>query len=522
MSFDLERQCREATRLRASGKFTEALALLDQAIRLDSRMAEAYVHRCACYCDLEEYAKAIEDATQAIVLAPEEASPLQWRARAADCLGRHELALADLNKALQLASEDPWLYYERSLVFAGLGDYGAAIADINRYLERCAEEGLGYYVRAGLRLHERELDLALGDIDEAVRFGGEDASNLYLRARILHKMNRVDEASAQLEAAVGQNAKLKPGRLGASIAMKRGNYRKAIEHLNGVVETEPRDAEVYYHRSLAWCQLCKNEKALCDIDEAIRIEPENGAFLYLRAQLLYSLGRLDDASVAIDASIAQKGGVEGGGWESERSWLRGAIALKQGECWEAIAEFGAALETNATNAHAYIGRGEAWYQMKEYERALSDFDEAVRFAPEIHHRYLDRANALMGLGRYAEANRDLVEARRLGPDCAECYRNLAWFRATCPDAEFRNGKEAVALAHEAIELGSLCSPWWGGVALAAAYAECGDFNEAIRWQTKVLATAPEEDRPGWEMVVRDFRAGIPRRMKGPEGPDWRA
>ena len=65
------------------------------------------------------------------------------------------------------------------------------------------------------------------------------------------------------------------------------------------------------------------------------------------------------------------------------------------------------------------------------------------------------------------------------------YNNLAWVLATCPKDNLRQGKRAVELAERACKLAD-----WKDVAslgsLAAAYAECGEYKEAQKWQKKAI------------------------------------
>jgi hypothetical protein len=61
---------------------------------------------------------------------------------------------------------------------------------------------------------------------------------------------------------------------------------------------------------------------------------------------------------------------------------------------------------------------------------------------------------------------------------AAAWDNLAWIRASSPQAKFRDGLEAVRLAEHACELTGYKMPVYVGT-LAAAYAEAGRFEEAV-------------------------------------------
>ena len=61
---------------------------------------------------------------------------------------------------------------------------------------------------------------------------------------------------------------------------------------------------------------------------------------------------------------------------------------------------------------------------------------------------------------------------------ASAYNNLAWMLAANSDTQIRNGQEAVKLAERACRLTNDEQPFYL-VTLAAAYAEAGDFKNAI-------------------------------------------
>ncbi len=107
----------------------------------------------------------------------------------------------------------------------------------------------------------------------------------------------------------------------------------------------------------------------------------------------------------------------------------------------------------------------------------------------------DNADAQMGLagvygqsGQRAMAVEHYRRAIALKPDLVAALNNLAWLLATSPEAEIRNGPEAVRLAEKACELSGYREAFLMGT-LAAAYAEAGQFTNAVSLARRAITTA---------------------------------
>ena len=89
---------------------------------------------------------------------------------------------------------------------------------------------------------------------------------------------------------------------------------------------------------------------------------------------------------------------------------------------QAVEDFTTAIDLDQSNASAYIGRGEAYHQWKQTDRAFRDYDAAIKHLDESLGRdsqnvdaLANRAYAYSGKDEYDEVIRDLDAAIELDP-----------------------------------------------------------------------------------------------------------
>jgi tetratricopeptide (TPR) repeat protein len=227
---------------------------------------------------------------------------------------------------------------------------------------------------------------------------------------------------------------------------------RAIGHFTDQIRDHPKDAWAYQMRALIHYDRQEYDQAIADADAAIKLKPDDALAYYNRG-------------IAFFAKHAYA---------------------------QAIADYNEAIRLDPKDLASYENRARAWTALNEHELAIADLNEAIRLNPADLANRRARARSWLLLGQYQRALEDYDRILQMAPEDAAAHNGRAWIWATCGDEKLRSGPRAIAEATRACILSNWKDPYDMGT-LAAAYAEAGDFLNAVALQTRALERFAPED-----------------------------
>jgi tetratricopeptide (TPR) repeat protein len=413
-----------------------------------------------------------------------------------DLYKRRQLAVSDLEKALEFEPKQPQAY----LWLAELNRLpgGKSVKEVVALLDKAIELGAddpvtkarAFVLRANM---QESVDKKRADLDEAVRLMPDNAGILRARGAALADIGKPELALADLDKA----AALEPGnssthQVRAIVLARLKRYDEAIAAIDKAREISPQAFGLLVEKAKIHTQQQKFDAALEDMNQALALDSGNVALLLLRAGVYQEKGDKQKALADMDEALKLKPNLA-------LVVRTRALFLAQNERMdEAIGDLEKLLKRDPKDVLTLLQLGMFYSAKKNSLKAIEIYQKVLALTPDEWRAVRGLADSLLNVGRQAEALAQYEKAIKLDPKDDGVLNNLAWLLCTSPDDKIRNGRRALELATEACKLTDYKVPHILST-LAAAYAEVGDFDNAVKWVTKGLEIADkakETDKDG--------------------------
>ena len=358
-----------------------------------------------------------------------------------------------------------------------------------------------------------QFDEAIENYRQATQINPNSAVPLYSLGLALAAKGRFDEAIENYRKAIQINPDYRDALNDLGIALAdEGRFDEAIGNYYKAIQINPNFSEALDNLGEALLHQGQFDEAIKNFRKAIHIKPNFSEAQYNLGNALTAKGRFDEAIESYRKAIQINPNF------SEALNNLGIALAAKGRFDEAIENFRKAIQIKPNFSNALNNLGGTLFHQGQFDEAIETFRKAIQINPNFSEALDNLGVALAAKGRFDEAIENYRKAIQIKPNFSEALNDLAWVLAASPDADLRNGAEAVRLAERACELTHYGEPSFIGT-LAAAYAEAGRFLEAVTTAGKAEQIAndagskklAEENRQRLEL----YRTGKPYHEPAP-------
>jgi tetratricopeptide (TPR) repeat protein len=315
------------------------------------------------------------------------------------------------------------------------------------------------------------------------------------RGTLLARLGRDEDAAAELERALALAPALRATAREHGDALARlGRWDDAAAAYSHALAGGGEDVELLSRRALARVNAGQLVEARADLESLVALQPTETAHRVRLAAVLARAGELQAARAALETAVSASDDAPARAAAQE---ALGDFHRSAGELAPAATAYEAALSADPQRTSARLALAGLLGLQGRYQEAAAAYGRLLESDPKHVAARVGQASALIFLGEHASARAVLEEGLRLAPDAVPFKDVLARHLAACPDRAVRDGARAVALAED---LYRAVPSTESAETLAMAYAEAGQFDEAVRWQRELVEQLGDETAP--ETVAR--------------------
>jgi len=405
------------------------------------------------YFNNGDYARAVEDFSQALRLEPDNADFYNNRGNAYFSKGEEDLAFEDYSKGILVDPNNARSYLNRGNIYSKRGDYNKAVEDYTHTLLLNPNFALAYNNRGFAYFSGGDHKRAIEDYTQAILLG----QNL-----IMAYNNRANAYNSI------------------------GEYNRAIEDYTQTIQLNPNYAPAYFFRGTAYYAIEEYAKAIEDYTNTIRLTPDFASAFFNRGNAYSDNGDYDRAVEDYTRAILL------GQNNADVYTGRGTAYGSKGEYELAVKDYTRAILLDPEAVLAYVLRGIMYSANDEYDPAIEDLTQAIRLNPNLIMPYGYRGNCYAAKGEYDKAIEDYTRALRLDPNDPDFFNS----RGIAFNSKGEYDRAIEDFTH-AILLGSNNTEYFNN--RGVAYSGKGENDRAVEDFTQAILLEPDN---AWAYVNR--------------------
>jgi tetratricopeptide (TPR) repeat protein len=407
-------------------------------------------------------------------------------------------------RALELNPKDATAIFTLGLCDEAAGDQDAALKRFDEALQLVpnylgAHEAAARLLRAAGRSEEAERHSAAtlsgitprvdDDLFWSLLRRGLDLETLLSDAVMFAERGLFEEAEKPLDLARLVDATgVATHRATGMVRVLEGRLEEAAAEFRAVLDAQPDSLGARSRLGDVLARLERFPEAEVEFRTVLEKDPDNAFALERLSRLLVMLKRADEAEELLRAAIER---------QPEVPWIRlqlGGLLYDANKNDQAREQLLKCLELSPENVRARYILGLLARREGNLAEAVKYWKQAVELAPNFLDAHVVLAETAIQQRDFQAAEGYLREGLKQAPDFAGLANGLAWILATSPTDSQRNGEEALRLAEKACQLTQNKEHTYVDT-LAAAYAELGRFDEAIKTQQEAIQLAQQAEQP---------------------------
>lgn len=337
-------------------------------------------------------------------------------------IGQNSLYLEDYVLSIQYFNQviaaKPYLaqpYFFRAIAKLSLDDYRGAEEDASMAIQKNPFITNAYEVRGVARQNLGRHREAIADYEKALEQLPENRGILFNKALAEEEVEDYEAAEKTFATLLKAYPRFDNGYIGrAKLRLATGDTISALDDINHALELNKNATNAYVMRAdIAISSSKYFAKALADMDEAIKLQPQFAGYFINRAFLRYNLDDYFGAMADYDYAIQLEP------LNATALFNRGLLRAEVHDNNKAIDDFSKVISLDPNNYHALYNRALLYKDIADYKSSVADLDKVIEAFPTFSGAYFVRSEDLRLMGETARAERDYRKSLALSKQPVE-------------------------------------------------------------------------------------------------------